>query len=134
MTAEATYDTVGTELPALVCEPISRTTLALFAGASGDHNPIHVDLDVARSAGLEDVFAHGMLSLAYLSRLVTRWAPQDRLRSLSARFVAITPVHARPTCTGRITAVENGVATVALAVTLDDGTVTLTGTATIGLA
>lgn len=134
MTAEATYDVVGTELPALVCEPISRTTLALFAGASGDHNPIHVDLDVARSAGLEDVFAHGMLSLAYLARLVTRWAPQHRLRGVSARFVAITPVHARPTCTGLVTTVEDGVATVALTVTLDDGTVTLTGTATIGLA
>ena len=41
-----------------------RATLALFAGASGDHNPIHIDLDVARSAGLDDVFAHGMLSMA----------------------------------------------------------------------
>ncbi len=30
---------VGTELPALTIDPISRTTLALFAGASGDHNP-----------------------------------------------------------------------------------------------
>ena len=62
----------GTELPPLVVDPISRTTLALFAGASGDHNPIHIDLDVARSAGLDDVFAQGMLSMAYLGRLLTQ--------------------------------------------------------------
>lgn len=59
---------VGTELPALEIEKITRTTLALFGGASGDHNPMHIDIDVAKSAGLEDVFAHGMLSMAYLGR------------------------------------------------------------------
>ena len=118
----------------LLCEPISRTTLALFAGASGDHNPIHIDLDVARSAGLDDVFAQGMLSMAYLARCVTEWAPQHQLRSLTTRFVAITPLHARPTCTGVVRSVEDDVATLDLAVTLDDGTLTLTGTATVALA
>lgn len=118
----------------LVCEPITRTTLALFAGASGDHNPVHLDLDVARAAGMDDVFAQGMLSMAYLGRLVTMYAPQSRLRSLSTRFVSITPVHARPTCTGVLRSVEDGLATLDLAVTLEDGTVTLTGTATVALA
>jgi acyl dehydratase len=125
---------VGVELPPVTCGPISRTTLALFAGASGDHNPIHVDLDVARSAGLDDVFAHGMLSMAYLGRAVTGWVPQRRIRSLTTRFVSITPVHARPTCSGRVDAVEDDVATIALSVTLEDGTVTLTGTATVALS
>lgn len=123
----------GTELPPLHLPPISRTTLALFAGASGDHNPIHIDLDTARSAGLSDVFAHGMLSMAYLGRLVTNWIPQERIRSLRVRFAAITPVHGEPTCTGRITAIEDGVATLELAVTLADGATTLTGDATIAL-
>lgn len=86
----------GTELPPLTVAPISRATLALFAGASGDHNPIHIDLDVARSAGLDDVFAHGMLSMAYLARLLTDWVPQERLRSVQVRFAAITPVHGQP--------------------------------------
>lgn len=117
----------------LVCDPVTRTTLALFAGASGDHNPIHIDLDVARSAGLDDVFAQGMLSMAYLARFVTEWAPQRQLRSLTTRFVSITPLHARPTCTGVVTGVQAGVATLDLTVTLDDGTVTLTGTATVAL-
>jgi acyl dehydratase len=123
----------GTRLAPLVLPPIDRTTLALFAGASGDHNPIHIDLDVARAAGLEDVFAHGMLSMAYLGRLLTGWAPQERLLSFRVRFVAITPIHAQPTCHGTVRSVEDGVATVDLEVVLGDGTRTLTGTAQIRL-
>jgi acyl dehydratase len=123
----------GDELPPLTVEPISRTTLALFAGASGDHNPIHIDVDVARSAGLDDVFAHGMLSMAYLGRLLTGWVPQERLRSVQVRFVAITPVHGQPTCTGTVVSITGGLAKVKLAVTLADGTVTLTGDALIDL-
>lgn len=118
----------------LACEPITRTTLALFAGASGDHNPIHIDLDVARAAGMDDVFAHGMLSMAYLARLITEWAPQQRLRTLATRFVAITPVHARPTCRAVVAGVQDGVTTLNLTVALEDGTVTLVGTATVGPA
>jgi acyl dehydratase len=127
----------GTELPALTAEPISRTTLALFAGASGDGNPIHIDLDVARSAGLDDVFAHGMLSMAYLGRLLTDAFPQQQLRSWKVRFAAITPVHAQPVCTGRITSIDQSagerLATIDLRVTLADGTQTLVGQAVVAL-
>jgi len=128
---------VGTELPPLELAPISRTTLALFAGASGDHNPIHVDIDAAKAAGFEDVFAHGMLSMAYLGRLVTSWVPQSQLRSLSTRFTAITPVLAQPTCTGTVTSVDEvdgeKRATVDVKITLADGTVTLAGEAVVAL-
>jgi acyl dehydratase len=127
----------GAELPALTAGPISRTTLALFAGASGDGNPIHIDLDVARSAGLDDVFAHGMLSMAYLGRLLTDAFPQQQLRSWQVRFAAITPVHAQPVCTGRITSIDQSagerLATIDLRVTLADGTQTLVGQAVVAL-
>ena len=93
---------VGDEIPALTTKPISRLTLALFAGASGDHNPIHVDLDFAREAGMDDVFAHGMLSMAYLGRLLTNAVPPHALRQFQVRFVAITHVHDRLTCTGTV--------------------------------
>jgi acyl dehydratase len=131
MTTALPAVSVGQELSPLRVAPISRSTLALFAGASGDVNPIHIDLDIARSAGLDDVFAHGMLSMAYLGRFLTDWMPQARLRRWRVRFSAITPVHAEPVCTGVVTAIDNGIATLDIAVRLADGTVTLSGTADV---
>ena len=125
---------VGDTLPALALDRVSRTTLALFAGGSGDHNPIHLDVDVARAAGMDDVFAQGMLGMAYLGRLVTDAFPQSRLVSFSTRFTAITPVNAVPTCHGEVVAVDGGRLTLDLRVVLDDGTVTLAGQAVIDLA
>ena len=101
---EPRYEQVepGFALPPLELEPVSRLTLALYCGASGDHNPIHVDSDFARAAGQDDVFAHGMLVMGYVARLVTGWVPQRAIESLSARFVAITHVGDRLTCTGTV--------------------------------
>ncbi|TDC54257.1 dehydratase [Actinomadura sp. KC345] len=126
---------VGDVLPELRPAPISRATLALFAGGSGDHNPIHIDIDAARAAGAQDVFAHGMLTMAHVGRLLTGWVPQHRIRALRARFTAITPVLAEPVCTGRVTAVEDvdgeRRATIAITVELADGTTTLLGEAVV---
>jgi acyl dehydratase len=94
---------VGDALPPLTLPPLTRATLALFAGASGDHNPIHIDSDAAREAGLPDVIGHGMLTMAWLGRLLTGWAPQRDLREFGVRFTAITRVGERITCTGRVT-------------------------------
>ena len=93
---------VGDELPVLDLPPIDRTRLALFAGASGDHNPIHIDIDFARKAGMPDVFAHGMLGMAWLGRLLTRWAPQSRLRRYDVRFQGITHLGNAIRCSGRV--------------------------------
>jgi acyl dehydratase len=93
---------VGDALPPLVLPPLTRTTLALFAGASGDHNPIHIDIDYARAAGMPDVFGHGMLSMSCIARMLTGWAPQRDLREFGVRFTALTRVGERITCTGRV--------------------------------
>jgi len=93
---------VGDTLPPLELAPITRTTLALFAGASGDHNQIHIDTDYARKAGAVDVFAHGMLSMAYLGRLLTQWVDQRQLREFGVRFTGITHLGHRITCTGKV--------------------------------
>jgi len=99
-----TFDSVnvGDEIPSLSTPPISRHTLALYCGASGDHNPIHVDLDFAKSSGLDDVIAHGMLSAGYLGRMLTNWVPQSALRSWKNRFTAMTQIGESVTCTGKI--------------------------------
>ncbi len=129
---------VDQELPPLQLPRISRTTLALFAGSSGDHNPIHIDIDFAKAAGMPDVFAHGMLSMAYLGRFLTRWAPQMQLRQFAVRFAAITPVCAKLTCTGKVAEIiqRNGevLARLDIGVVDDKGEVKLAGEALVALA
>ena len=93
---------LGDDIPALKVPPVSRHTLALYCGASGDHNPIHVDLDYAKSAGLDDVIAHGMLSAGYLARMLTDWVPQSANRSINNRFTAMTHIGDSVTCTGKV--------------------------------
>jgi acyl dehydratase len=128
---------VGSQLPEVQFGPISRATLALYAGASGDHNPVHIDTDFAKKAGLPDVFAHGMLSFGVLSQVVTRWAGIGRLCEFGARFVSITQVHDLITC--KATVIErfeaDGEQRVRLAVvaTAQDGRETLSGDAVVAL-
>ena len=81
---------------------ITRHRLALYCGASGDHNPIHVDLDFAKKAGFPDVFSHGMLVMAYLGQALTDAVAPSRIRSFSTRFVAITQLGATLTCEGTV--------------------------------
>lgn len=99
-----TFDAVqvGDELPALQLPPVDRTVLALFGGASGDHNAVHLDTDFARRAGMPDVFAQGMLGMAWLGRLLTNWAPQSSLRRFEVRFQGITHLGHAIRCTGRV--------------------------------
>ena len=93
---------VGDGLPELVLPAIDRALLCRFAGASGDLNPIHVDIDFARRAGMPDVFAHGMLGMAWLGRLLTGWRPQSCLRSFTVRFMALTHLGNQPVLRGQV--------------------------------
>ena len=70
-----TFDdvSVGDQLPARTF-PLRRVDLVRYAGASGDFNVIHWNERVARSVGLPDVIAHGMLTMATAARLVTDWS------------------------------------------------------------
>jgi acyl dehydratase len=129
---------VGDRIPALELPPISRLTLALYCGASGDHNPIHVDSDFAKSAGMPDVFAHGMLSMAWLGRALTNWVPQTAVRDYSVRFAAITQVHEKITCTGEVVEKfeQDGERRVrlVLSTTNAEGQIKLAGDAVVALA
>ena len=97
---------VGDKIPDLVIEPITRSTLALYAGASGDHNPIHIDLDFAKEAGMKDVFAHGMIIMAYLGKAVTNIVPQSNLKNFSVRFSSITNISDILTCSGKVKKID----------------------------
>ncbi|AXL70930.1 MaoC/PaaZ C-terminal domain-containing protein [Pseudomonas sp. NPDC077186] len=112
--------------------------LALYAGASSDHNPVHIDSDFARRAGLPDVFAHGMLSMAYLGRFLTDWIPQSRIRRFSVRFVSRVELGAALLCSGEILDINEHdgerLARVEVRVTGEAGELKVIGEACVALA
>ena len=126
---------VGDKIPDLVIEPITRSTLALYAGASGDHNPIHIDLDFAKESGMKDVFAHGMLIMAYLGKAVTNIVPQSNLKNFSVRFSSITNIGDILTCSGKVKKIDknNSKKTIVLDLIVSDefGDIKISGAATI---
>lgn len=123
---------VGDVLPPLVLPPLTRATLALYAGGSGDHVPLHIDLDFARAAGHRDVFMHGMLGAAYLARVVTGWVPQEWLRTMAVRFSAITYPGEALVAEGTVTAVApGGEVTLAVQLRTAEGAVKISGHATV---
>lgn len=129
---------VGDEIPSFTTPEITRTTLALFAGASGDHNQVHIDIDFAKKFGMDDVFAQGMLSMAYLGRLLTNWVPQPAIRQYGVRFGSITHLFDEITCSGKVVEKfeENGEKLVKLEVTAanQEGDVKLSGHAVVALS
>ena len=101
---------LGDEIPALRKAPVDKLRLLHYAGASGDDNLIHVDVETARSVGLEGVIAHGMLSMGFLGQLLTDWAGPGAVRSLEVRFARMVELGDALTCRGVVTAVEGGAA------------------------
>jgi acyl dehydratase len=129
---------VGDPLPPFASAPITRTTLALYAGASGDHNPMHIDSDFAKRAGESDVFAHGMLSMAFLSRALLGLVPQSQVRTFGVRFVSIVRVGDTVMCSGKVvdlfTEGDEPRARLELTAKTDKGATALHGEAIIALA
>lgn len=74
---------------ALRCGPVTAVDLALFAAASGDHNPLHLDVDVARTAGFDRPVVHGMFTMACAARLFTRAFGAGSVRALQTRFTGV---------------------------------------------
>jgi acyl dehydratase len=128
---------VGDRLFRKVYPPITRAVIARYAAAAGDPNPIHLDAAAARAAGFPDVFAQGMLVMAYLGSAVTDAVPPKSLRSLTTRFVAITPVDATIVCEGTLEALlrdgDEPRARIALVACDLEGAVKLTGQAEVAL-
>lgn len=110
---------VGDELPALTVR-VTRPDVVRYSGASTDLNPIHYSDRHARAIGLDGVVAHGMWTMGTALRVVTDWCGDPaRVLSYGVRFTR--PVRVPDTdegvevrFSGRVTALADGVATVAI--------------------
>lgn len=102
---------------------ITRADLVRYAAASGDHNPIHQDEDVARSVGLPGVIAHGMYTMALAARAVGEWFPGAEVVSLGCKFTSPVVVQAEGgvdiEVAGEVKGTVDGLTTVSLTVTSD---------------
>jgi acyl dehydratase len=81
--------TVGTTHEEIVVEDLKRTQIVMYAGASGDYNPIHTDeVFATQVAGYPTTFAHGMLTMGLTGKMLTNYVGDGRLRSYGMRFVS----------------------------------------------
>jgi acyl dehydratase len=97
---------------------INRELLVAYANASGDQNPIHQDEAFAKSVGLPDVIAHGMLTMALAGKYLSDISGSEKVVEFSARFIKpiIVPagIDVSLSVTGKVIEVANGQAKIEL--------------------
>lgn len=135
MTLSAAKLQVGDTRTEVVLDNISRTQIVMYAGASGDYNPLHSDeVYVTQVAGYPTVFAHGMLSMGATGKILTDWVGDGRLKKYGVRFVNQVWPGDTLTATATVEAIreEDGEYFADFSVTTvnQDGKQVVTGTAT----
>ena len=111
--------------------PVTAVNLALFAAASGDHNPLHLDAAVAAKAGFERPVVHGMLTMACAAHLFTRHFGAGRLRQLDTRFTGAALLGDTLVFDAKLAEVIEGAARYSLTARTEAGTPLVAGTATV---
>jgi hypothetical protein len=103
---------------------INRKLLVDYANASGDQNPIHQDEVFAKSVGLPDVIAHGMLTMALAGKYLSDIAGSQSVIEFSAKFIkpVVVPVDTEVSLivSGKVTDVANGFAKIELLAICDE--------------
>ena len=87
MSLQAGNLNVGDEHSEVIVHDLSRTQLVLYAGTSGDYNPLHTDEPFAKEVGgYPTVFAHGMLTMGMTGKMLTNWVGDGRLKTFGLDF------------------------------------------------
>ncbi len=81
---------IGDAMPTFTSDPLTRTHLVRYAGASGDFNPLHHDETFVSMFGMPRVIAHGMLIMGMTSRAITEWIDNKCLKNFKVRFSGMT--------------------------------------------
>lgn len=138
MSLKASELKVGDSRTVVIVDDLSRTQIVMYAGASGDYNPLHSDDKFTQEvAGYPSVFAHGMLSMGMTGRVLTDWVGDGRLTKYGVRFTKQVFPGATLTTTATVTEIRNEGGTNFAdfsVVTVDqDGDPVVTGSATARL-
>lgn len=120
------------EMLTLRSEPVTPVQLALYAAASGDHNPLHLDPAFAQQAGFARPVVHGMLTMALAGRLFTQRFGAGCVRSLQTRFAGVALVNDVIELTATLERVDGDTAHYSLRGRTAAGTEIVTGAARVG--
>lgn len=89
MALKASNISVGDSHQEEICNNLSRTQIVMYAGTSGDYNPLHSDEIFTREvAGYPSVFAHGMLTMGMTGKMLTNYVGDGRLTYYGVRFTS----------------------------------------------
>jgi acyl dehydratase len=136
MTISAASLKVGDSRTDVIWKDLTRTQIVMYAGASGDYNPLHSDERFTTEvAGYPSVFSHGMLSMGATGRVITDWFGAANVRHYGVRFVnQVWPGDAL-TATVTVTGLreEDGqhLAELSVETVNQDGAAVVVGTATV---
>jgi meromycolic acid (3R)-3-hydroxyacyl-[acyl-carrier protein] dehydratase HadB len=82
---------------------VRREDVKAYADASGDQNPLHQDDDFARSVGFPGIIAHGMFSMAHLTKSLKDWVGNPAaLKSIKVQFRSVVYMDETLVAKGRV--------------------------------
>ena len=109
-------------------EDLKRTQIVMYAGASGDYNPVHTDEKFTKElAGYPSVFAHGMLTMGMTGTMLTNYVGDGRLTKFGVRFTSQVWPGDSLNATATVEDVTDGIVNIKVETTNQDGTVVLSG-------
>ena len=111
-------------------EDLKRTQIVMYAGASGDYNPVHTDeVFTTKVAGYPSVFAHGMLTMGMTGKMLTNYVGDGRLTEYGVRFTNQVFPGDTLDATATVTAVGDGIVELEVSTVNQNGVEVLKGAA-----
>ena len=130
MALKASELSVGDTHSERLVEDLKRTQIVMYAGASGDYNPVHTDeVFTTKVAGYPSVFAHGMLTMGMTGKMLTSYVGDGRLTEYGVRFTNQVFPGDSLDATATVTGVENGIVALDVSTVNQNGVEVLNGSA-----
>lgn len=121
---------VGDTYTERVVEDLKRTQIVMYAGASGDYNPVHTDEPFVKEvAGYPTVFAHGMLTMGMTGKMLTNFVGDGRLTEFGVRFTNQVFPGDTLDATATVSAINDGIVELELSTVNQNGVEVAKGSA-----
>ena len=130
MALKASQLKIGDTYTECLVEDLKRTQIVMYAGTSGDYNPLHTDeIFTTQVAKYPSVFAHGMLTMGMTGRMLTNYVGDGRLTKYGVRFTSQVWPGDTLHSTATVESVEKGVVNLVVETRNQNDAVVLSGSA-----